>query len=86
MKMAFFGKRAAARQLDEKLERIQMNFENNYKDAAQINLKEFGVLFATFSEEGRLSDKQKEYYSRKLSEFEARMQNFTHKDQKPTWV
>lgn len=82
----FFGKKAAARELDEKLDRIQMNFENNYKDAAQINLKEFGDLFAAFSEEGRLSDKQKEYYSRKLSEFEARMQNFTHKDQKPTWV
>ena len=84
--MAIFGKRAAARQLDEKLERIQMNFENNYKDAAQINLKEFGTLFTALSEEGRLSDKQKEYYSRKLSEFEARMQKFNHKDQKPTWV
>lgn len=84
--MGFFGKGKAARQLDEKLERIQMNFENNYKDAAQINLKEFEALFHDLSGEGRLSEKQKAYYSDRLEDLNGRMKNFTHKDQKPTWV
>ncbi len=83
----FFGRQAkAAKQLDEKLERIQMNFENNYKDAAQINLREFEVLYSRLSEEGGLSERRKEYYGRRLSDYQARMKNFTHKDQKATWV
>ena len=85
--MCLFGKNLnAARQLDEKLERIQMNFENNYKDAAQLNLKEFEALFGTLVKEGKLSEKQKAYYERQLADCEARLRNFTHKDQKPTWV
>lgn len=85
--MFIFRKKAdAARRLDEKLERIQMNFENNYKDAAQLNLKEFEALFGTFLEEGKLSEKQKAHYERQLADCEARLQNFMHKDQKPTWV
>lgn len=85
--MFFWGKKAnVTAQLDEKLERIQMNFENNYKDAAQLNLKEFETLFEEFSMAGKLSEKQKDYYEHRLGELQARMQNFTHKDQKPTWV
>lgn len=85
--MFLFGKKAnAAKRLDEKLERIQNNFENNYKDAAQLNLKEFAALLGTYLEEGKLSERQKEYYERQLSELEERLRNFTHKDQKPTWV
>ena len=85
--MALFGRKAAAaKRLDEKLERIQMNFENNYKDAAQLNLKEFETLLGTLLEEGKPSGKQKAYYERRLADFESRLQNFTHKDQKPTWV
>lgn len=85
--MLFFGKKInAARQLDEILGRIQMNFENNYKDAAQLNLKEFETLLATLSEEGKLTERQKALYSDKLEELNGRMKNFTHKDQKPTWV
>ena len=85
--MAFFGRKAnAARQLDEKLERIQMNFENNYKDAAQLNLKEYQALLNALSEEGKLSEHQKSYYSDKLEELNERLKKFTHRDQKPTWV
>lgn len=72
--------------LDEKLERIQKNFENNYKDAAQLNLKEFEDLFRTLSEAGKLSEKQKAFYGNQLEELNGRMKNFTHKDQKPFWV
>ncbi len=84
--MGIFAKRAAVRQLDEKLERIQNNFENNYKDAAQLNLREFSELFHGMCGEGRLSEKQKAYYSSKLEELDERLKNFTHKDQKPTWI
>lgn len=85
--MLFFRKkRGSNRALDEKLQRIQMNFENNYKDAAQINLREFEEMYKALSEAGKLSDKQKAYYSERFSEYNARMKNFTHKDQKPTWT
>ena len=85
--MPLFGRKAnAARQLDEKLQRIQMNFENNYKDAAQLNLKEFEALLTTFAKEGRLSETQKDFYEKRLGEFEARLTTFTHKDQKPYWT
>ena len=85
--MALFGRNAGAvKQLDEKLHRIQMNFENNYKDAAQMNLKEMEVLFHELSQAGKLSDRQKNDYSNKLEELNGKMKNFKHKDQKPTWV
>ena len=85
--MPLFGRNAgAARQLDEKLRRIQMNVENNYKDAAQMNLQEMESLFYELSQAGKLSDRQKSYYSEKLGELKEELKNFTHKDQKPTWV
>lgn len=85
--MLFFRKKAGgSRQLDEKLQRIQMNFENNYKDAAQLNLKEFAALLEELSQAGKLSESQRVYYSGKLDDYNARMKNFTHKDQKPTWT
>ncbi|MCI9141095.1 MAG: hypothetical protein HFH87_00565 [Lachnospiraceae bacterium] len=79
-------KSGAEKQLDEKLDRIQKNFENNYKDAAQLNLKEFEDMFRTLSEEGKLTEKQKVFYENQLEELNGRMKNFTHKDQKPFWV
>lgn len=85
--MIFFKKKTGGnRQLDDKLQRIQMNFENNYKDAAQMNLKEFEALLTELSGKGKLSDAQKIYYQDKLGDYNGRMKNFTHKDQKPTWT
>jgi len=85
--MSLFGKKfGAARQLDEILNRIQMNFENNYKDAAQMSLKELETLYQELSQAGKLSEHQKSYYSDRLEELKGRMKNFTHKDQKATWT
>ena len=84
--MGIFARRAAVRQLDEKLERIQNNFENNYKDAAQLNLREFEELFHRMCQEGSLSERQRIYYSDKLEELGGRMSNFSPKDQKPRWT
>lgn len=72
--------------LEAIVQRIRMNMENNYKDAAQLNLKEFEELFNELQENGKLNSKQKVYYEKELASFKERMQNFTHKDQKPYWT
>lgn len=80
-----FFKNAVEKQLDEKISRIQNNFENNYKDAAQLNLKEFEAMLAEAKSSGNIKEKRVAFYENKLSEYKNRMQKFTHKDQKCTW-
>lgn len=72
--------------LDGIIQRIEMNMENNYKDAAQLNLKELEETYQELADAGKLSEKQRAYYSDQISSFKSRMKNFTHKDQKPYWV
>ena len=73
------------KQLDEIIEHIEMNMSNNYKDAAQQDLKEFGELLKEMQEMGKISGGKLSYYENKLSMFQEKMKNFTHKDQKPFW-
>lgn len=73
------------KQLDEIIERIQMNMSNNYKDAAQEDLKELGKLLKELRETGKIDAGKVSYYENKVSMFQEKMQNFTHKDQKPFW-
>ena len=72
--------------LDTYIQRIERNMENNYKDAAQMNLKELEEAYNELVTAGKLNDKQKAHYSDRISSFKSRMKNFTHKDQKPYWV
>lgn len=74
------------KRLEEIIQRIQMNVENNYKDAAQLNLKELEETLEELKKAGKLKDAQLAYYEDRLQDFRARMKNFTHKDQKPYWV
>ncbi len=74
------------KELNSKIQCIQMNFENNYKDAAQINLKEYEEILMRLTEQGKLKGSQKAYYEEQLAVYKERMKKFTHKDQKPTWV
>jgi hypothetical protein len=72
--------------LDALVQKIQMNMENNYKDAAQMNLAELEELFQQLKEAGKLNDKQKQNYESVIDSLKIRMKNFTHKDQKPYWT
>ena len=74
------------KELDAIMNRIDSNVANNYKDAAQENLKEFEKLLLELSDGGRLSDKQKAEYQNHLAEYRSKMKEFTHKDQKPYWT
>ena len=82
----FFRKNSRNKELDAALQKIQMNMENNYKDAAQINLREFEELFQEIKMSGRLNDEQKAYYEEQLADLQKKLKNFTHQDQKPYWV
>ena len=82
----FLKRNKTSQELDVILKKLQMNMANNYKDAAQLNLKEFEKLLEEFKEAGKLNEKQKAYYEGELAAFREKMKNFTHKDQKPYWV
>lgn len=81
-----FQKAGSNRQLNAVIQKIEMNVSNNYKDAAQEGLRELESMLKELEAAGKLNGKQKEYYEGKLTAFQTRMQKFTHKDQKPTWV
>lgn len=72
--------------LENVLARLEMNMSNNYKDAAQSNLKEFEQLFKELKDSGKLNEKQKLRYESLLNEYREKMKNYSHKDQKPYWV
>ena len=72
--------------LNSIMHRIDSNVANNYKDAAQENLKEFEKLLGELTEGGRLTEKQRTEYEKNLSEYRSKMKEFTHKDQKPYWT
>ena len=82
----FFQGTGRVQRLDAIIQRIEMNASNNYKDAAQSCLRELEAAFKDLEDAGKLSEKQKAYYQEKLSSFQIQMKNFTHKDQKATWV
>ena len=74
------------KQLEAAIDKLQMNMSNNYKDAAQEDYKELVELYRKLEERNALPDKQKEYYKGMIEEYSIRMENYTHKDQKPYWV
>jgi len=73
------------KQLEAAIAKLQMNMSNNYKDAAQENYKALIDLYVELRDKGTLTDKQKDYYKNLIEEYSVKMQNYTHKDQKPYW-
>lgn len=74
------------KELDLYIDRIDMNMSNNYKDAAQMNLKEFEDAFMEAQVQGKLSEKAKAKYESVLDEYRIKLKGYTHKDQKPYWT
>lgn len=81
----FLKRTGKNKQLEDIIQSIQMNLSNNYKDNAQMDLKDFERVLKELEQAGKISDAQKSYYGVKLSKFQEDMKNFTHKDQKTTW-
>ncbi len=82
----FLKKAKSAKELDRIISEITMNMQNNYKDAAQLALKELEQRFNEMAKSGELSEVQKSEYGAKLASFKERLRAYSHKDQKPYWT
>lgn len=66
--------------LEMKLKTLQMNFENNYKDAAKLNYEEYWKLLDEMIADGTLKKKQADYYKDKGESLREQMKNFNHQN------
>lgn len=82
----FFKKAKAAGELDRIIAEIDMNMQNNYKDAAREAFREYEERLEALMEAGGLSESQKSEYSAKLSNYREKLKAYSHKDQKPYWA
>lgn len=80
-----FGKPKKNEQLEMKLKTLQMNFENNYKDAAKLNYEEYWKLLEKLTEEGALKVAQAEHYRERGEALRGRMDNFNHQNNVKTF-
>lgn len=73
-------------QLEDAINKLNLNRSNNYKDAAQEDFKNLEAVFAKLCESGKLNEKQKSYYNDIVEDFRVKMDGYTHKNQKPYWT
>lgn len=71
--------------LEMKLKTLQMNFENNYKDAAKINYEEYWKMLSELEHSGKLKQKQIDYYKGRGESLRGQMDNFNHQNNVKTF-
>ena len=71
--------------LENKLQTLQMNFENNYKDAAKLNYEEYWKMLDELTDSGKLKGKQIDYYKQRGEDFRGQMNNFNHQNNVKTF-
>ena len=74
------------KEMDSIISKLEMNMSNNYKDAAQNNLRELEEAFDNFVSQGKLKDKTQTEYGKKIEAYKVKKQGYTPKDQKPYWT
>lgn len=80
-----FGRIKKHKQLELKLKTLQMNFENNYKDAAKLNYEEYWKLLDKLTKEGSLKANQVSYYKERGEALRSQMDNFNHQNNVKTF-
>lgn len=73
-----FERRRARRQLESKLNEIQMNLENNYKDLTLQSRREAGVLLEELKNKGLLKPGDIEAVSGRLTEYDKKLEHYGH--------
>ena len=80
-----FGILKKNQQLETKLQTLQMNFENNYKDAAKLNYEEYWKMLDELADSGKIKRKQIDYYKQRGEDLRGQMNNFNHQNNVKTF-
>lgn len=73
-----FFKKKNCFEFEEKLNNIQVNLENNYKDEAHKAYKEAKQMLDIKISSNEFSEKEIEKYKKILDEYEERLRNYGH--------
>ena len=76
--MIFRRRQGKNKRLNDKLKSIQANFENNYKDAAQMSLAEYIEILQEEVQNGRMNESEQSYYLKLAKDYKERLKNFHH--------
>ncbi len=71
-------KSAAVKEIERIIFELQMNLENNYKDAARDELKRLGSKLEEYRENGRLKDKDYRRFLVIYNEYDIKMTGYHH--------
>ena len=76
----FWKRRPAGKnkELNERLQIMKADMENNYKDAAQMDLKRIMQIYETLLAEGKLREKEIDYYNDQIEQAKKSLAHFTH--------
>ncbi len=78
-------KSKAEKELDNIIQRLEMNMSNNYKDNAQDNLKELEASINALRASSGIKTSVLSKYESILESYKEKMKGYSHKDQKPYW-
>ena len=84
--MLFKKKMKKCEELERILSSLKMNLANNYKDNTQADYREFTAKLEKMMAEGRLDEKQTDYYQKLAEDYGSQLKDYTHAKQKSTWT
>lgn len=73
-----FERKKALKEIEEKLNAVQMYLENNYKDLTIQSYKEAKEVVAKHEHSGVLKQKDIEQIQKRMSEFDAKLVHYGH--------
>ncbi len=73
-----FERKKALKEIEEKLNAVQMYLENNYKDLTLQSYKEAKEVVAKHEQSGVLKQKDIEQIQKRMSEFDAKLVHYGH--------
>lgn len=73
-----FERRKAIREIESKINDIQMYLENNYKDLTLQSYKDARQIFDEYEKKNILKEKDVQRIKKQLSEFDAKLSHYGH--------
>ena len=83
--MLFFKSRYES-EMDQIINKMEMNLSNNYKDNAQSDLRDLIEVYTEYKDKGLLKEKVASKYEDIIETYKVRLKGYAHKDQKPFWT